>query len=57
MEVFKPGDYYEDCAYHPCLCIAVDGQGGISGISLVDGSSPRCCDIAQCGVRVARPWN
>ena len=36
-EIFKPGDIYEDCAYHPCLCTAVDGYG-ISGISLIGGS-------------------
>ena len=51
MDTFRPGDYYEDCSFHPCLCIAVDGLGGISGISLIDGSSPRSCDIAHCGVR------
>lgn len=51
METFKPGDYYEDCSFHPCLCVAVDGQGGISGISLVDGSSPRSCGINHCAVR------
>ena len=51
MEDFAPGDYYEDCSFHPCLCVAVDGQGGISGISLIDGSAPRSCDINHCGVR------
>jgi hypothetical protein len=48
----QPGDYYEDCAYHPCLCVGVDGGGtSVWGISLVDGSQPRCCDVPQCGVR------
>jgi hypothetical protein len=51
MDTIKPGDYYEDCSFHPCLCIAADGHGGISGISLIDGSFPRTCDIAHCGVR------
>lgn len=45
-----PGDYYEDCAYHPCLCIRVlDDE--VSGVSLVDGSCPRSCDIKHCGIR------
>jgi hypothetical protein len=51
MDTFKPGDYYEDCSFHPCLCTEVDGEGGIRGISLIDGSSPRGCDIEHCGVR------
>jgi hypothetical protein len=38
----SPGDFYEDCTYHPCLCISVnEGDDEICGISLVDGSSPR----------------
>jgi len=49
QEIFRPGDIYEDCAYHPCLCTAVDGYE-ISGISLIDGSQPRGCDIEKCGV-------
>jgi hypothetical protein len=51
MDTFKPGDYYEDCWFHPCLCTEVDEDGGISGVSLIDGSSPRSCDIVRCGVR------
>lgn len=48
----KPGDFYEDCAYHPCLCIAADQEADeISGISLIDGSSPRSCSFVYCGVR------
>jgi len=48
----QPGDLYEDCAYHPCLCIGVDDHGhAIWGVSLVDGSQPRACDVLQCGVR------
>jgi hypothetical protein len=46
----KPGDYYEDCAYHPCLCVAA-GKGEVEGISLADGSFPRNCGVPQCGVR------
>lgn len=50
QETFQPGDIYEDCAFHPCLCVKVDGDS-ISGISLIDGSSPRLCSLAHCGVR------
>ena len=57
-QIIEPGDLYEDCAYHPCLCIAVDGAE-ITGISLIDGSWPRACDLEMCGVRkltVAEAW-
>lgn len=47
--MFKPGDYYEDCCYHPCLCIYVDGDD-ITGLSLVDGDTPRHCSIKHCGI-------
>lgn len=50
----KPGDYYEDCCFHPCLCTDVDTSTGgmaISGISLVNGSSPRGCSVPGCAVR------
>ena len=48
----KPGDFYEDCAYHPCLCISTDREeDNISGISLIDGSFPRSCSFVHCGVR------
>jgi hypothetical protein len=46
----KPGDFYEDCFYHPCLCIGTD-MGMVEGISLVDGSFRRQCGIPQCSVR------
>lgn len=44
------GEYYENCAYHPCVCIHVE-EGAISGISLVDGTYPKCCGVPGCGVR------
>jgi len=44
------GDIYEDCAYHPVRCTESDGDS-LTGISLIDGSSPRCCSIKHCGVR------
>lgn len=48
----QPGDIYEDCAYHPCLCLGAEPNGfEIWGISLVDGSYPRSCDLQHCGVR------
>jgi hypothetical protein len=48
----RPGDFYEDCAYHPCVCVAVDPEDDeIRGISLVDGSFPRACSGQHCGVR------
>lgn len=53
-ESFAPGDLYEDCAYHPCLCVGVvdnDDEEGIWGISLIDGSYPRKCSLYHCGVR------
>ena len=48
---FKPGDIYEDCHYHPCLCTAVSyREDCIHGISLIDGSAPRSCSLRYCGV-------
>lgn len=49
----QPGDIYEDCAYHPCLCTEVEDEGddiSVSGISLIDGSYPRPCSLNHCGV-------
>ena len=48
-----PGDLFEDCRFHPCLCIeaaTLDDPDGISGISLVDGT-PCNCNIYHCGLR------
>lgn len=46
------GDIYEDSAYHPVLCTAVDYENDdISGISLIDGSYPRSCSLRHSGVR------
>lgn len=48
----KPGDLFEDCSYHPVLCLGVDySKDHIWGISLVDGSYPRGCSLLHCGVR------
>ena len=46
----RPGDYYEDCSFHPCLRIRVDDDE-LLGVSLVDGTYPRGCSIRHCGVR------
>lgn len=46
----RPGQFYEDCGYHPCLCIAVEEDGEVRGISLVDGNV-RACDLHHCGVK------
>lgn len=46
----KIGDIYQDCAYHPVLCTSSCGDD-IEGISLIDGSWPRCCSIRNCAPR------
>jgi len=48
-EPIKPGDIYEDCAFHPVLCTHIDGDE-ISGISLIDASAPRACSLSHCAV-------
>jgi hypothetical protein len=45
----KPGNIYEDCAFHPVLCTFNDGDE-IRGISLIDATEPRACSIGFCGV-------
>jgi hypothetical protein len=48
-----PGDLFEDCRYHPCLCIegnSPDDVDGVYGISLVDGT-PSGCSISHCSLR------
>ena len=52
--IISPGELYEDCAYHPCLCVGT-GEGMVWGISLIDGSQPRSCDLRMCGVRILTP--
>jgi hypothetical protein len=56
----RPGDIYEDCAWHPVLCVEADtDDDSLIGISLIDGSYPRCCSFVHCGVRklsVAQAW-
>ena len=48
-----PGDLFEDCRFHPCLCIEVGDENdpaAVWGISLVDGSASGC-DVRHCGLR------
>jgi hypothetical protein len=47
----RPGDIYEDCSYHPCLCVGAT-EHEVWGVSLIDGSQPRSCDIQNCDVRL-----
>lgn len=46
---FVAGADYEDCAYHPVLLTQVFSDGSIGGISLVEGTQPRNCDLQHCG--------
>jgi hypothetical protein len=49
-DLIAVGDIYEDCAYHPVLCTSADYQEDeLSGISLIDGSTPRSCSPTHCG--------
>ncbi len=48
-EEIGPGDIYEDCNFHPVLCVSRDGDE-VQGISLIDGSRPRACSLSHCGV-------
>jgi hypothetical protein len=41
------GGLYEDCSYHPCLCTYIVGDT-VEGVSLIDGSAPRSCSLADC---------
>ena len=47
---FAVGKFYEDCAYHPVLCTEIS-EDDLSGISLIDGSSPRSCSLKHCAPR------
>jgi len=44
------GDFYEDCRYHPMLCIEVASDGDeLRGISLITGDVGSC-SLNHCGV-------
>jgi hypothetical protein len=52
----RPGDLYEDCCWHPVLCLGVNYKTDeLWGISLIDGTSPRSCSLVHCGVRKLTP--
>jgi hypothetical protein len=52
----RPGDIYEDCFFHPVVCLGVDYKSDeIWGVSLIDGSYPRSCSLLHCGVRKLTP--
>ena len=51
----RVGDFYEDCAFHPCLCISIGAEehdpDGLEGISLVNGNV-KSCSARHCGLRL-----
>ncbi len=48
----KPGDIYEDCNFHPVVCLGVNYKADeIWGASMIDGTHPRTCSLSSCGVR------
>ena len=48
--LIRKGMIYEDCAFHPVLCVEVHSDDSVSGISLIDGSYPRTCSVTSCGI-------
>lgn len=45
------GDFYEDCRYHPMLCVEANyADDELLGISLVLGGEPASCSPTHCGV-------
>lgn len=51
----KPGVFYEDCRFHPMVCVGVNFKRDyLLGISLVDGYLSGC-SISSCGVRILSP--
>ena len=50
-DLIKLGDLYENCKYHPCLCVEADYEiDDLLGISLIDGNFS-CCSLLNCGPR------
>lgn len=48
--LIEKGTIYEDCSFHPVLCVEVHTDESVSGISLIDGSYPRTCSLTSCGI-------
>jgi hypothetical protein len=46
----EPGKIYLDREFHPCLCVDTS-KFHLWGVSLVDGSMPRACDLRDGSVR------
>ena len=44
----RPGDIYEDCRYHPMVCIS-NIEDNLTGVSMVTGAIG-CCSQSSCGV-------
>lgn len=44
----RVGDLYTDCSGFPLKCTLSKGDD-LEGISLIDGSGPRCCSRYNCG--------
>ena len=50
-----PGAFYEDCRYHPMVCIGFNKRTDmLMGISLIDGKLGQC-SYRYCGVRILTP--
>ena len=50
MEI-KIGEYYEDCRYHPNLCVSVNyDDDSIDGVSLLIGEEGNC-SLNHCGIK------
>ena len=48
----SPGEIYEDCAFHPVLCVESNvDEDFVRGVSLIDGTHPHECSLRHCGVR------
>ena len=46
----NPGDFYEDCRYHPMVCVTLGDDGDeLIGISLITGDVGSC-SLNHCGV-------
>jgi hypothetical protein len=46
----EPGEFYEDCRYHPMVCVSLGTDGDeLEGISLVTGDIGSC-SLNHCGV-------
>ena len=49
MPNIQIGEFYEDCRYHPMLCLGKDGED-LTGLDLIDGTEGWGCSERHCGV-------